>query len=171
MFLAPTGNPSSLRVGHPDVATEHTGLSPAYPPSPGRWSSGCGCAAGMRTAGHSAWEECAGTGRGNTRVGYRRQLAKNGRWVAGIAVTPYGRSGRLPAGSRQEGFSTTMRARTAQLYLPEATSGCPSSARVGAPVGAKEVYSAPAFPLHKRGTHPARHFKSLKNVQLTTQLC
>lgn len=33
MFLAPTGNPSSLRVGHPDVATEHTGLSPAYPPS------------------------------------------------------------------------------------------------------------------------------------------
>lgn len=28
MFLAPTGNPSSLRVGHPDVATEHTGLSP-----------------------------------------------------------------------------------------------------------------------------------------------
>ena len=28
MFLAPTGNPSSLRFGHPDVATEHTGLSP-----------------------------------------------------------------------------------------------------------------------------------------------
>lgn len=28
MFLAPAGNPSSLRVGHPDVATEHTGLSP-----------------------------------------------------------------------------------------------------------------------------------------------
>ena len=29
MFLAPAGNPSSLRFGHPDVATEHTGLSPA----------------------------------------------------------------------------------------------------------------------------------------------
>jgi len=28
MFLAPTGNPSSLRFGHPDVATEHTSLSP-----------------------------------------------------------------------------------------------------------------------------------------------
>lgn len=28
MFLAPAGNPSSLRFGHPDVATEHTGLSP-----------------------------------------------------------------------------------------------------------------------------------------------
>lgn len=28
MLLAPAGNPSSLRVGHPDVATEHTGLSP-----------------------------------------------------------------------------------------------------------------------------------------------
>lgn len=79
-------------------------------PSPGRWSSGCGCAAGMRTAGYAAWEECAGTGRGNTGVGYRRQLAKIEYWVEGIAVTPYGRSERLPAGSRQEGFSTTMRA-------------------------------------------------------------
>lgn len=28
MFLAPAGNPSSLRFGHPDVATEHTDLSP-----------------------------------------------------------------------------------------------------------------------------------------------
>lgn len=119
------------------------------PPSPGRWSSGCGCAAGMRTAGYAAWEECAGTGRGNTGVGYRRQLARIEYWVEGIAVTPYGSSGRLPAGSRQEGFSTTMRARTAQLYLPEATSGCPSSARAGAPVGAKEVYSAPATRISK----------------------
>mgnify|MGYP001013052902 CR=1 FL=1 len=150
MFLAPAGNPSSLRVGHPDVATEHTGLSStSLPPSPGRWSSGCGCAAGMRTAGYAAWEECAGTGRGNTGVGYRRQLARIEYWVEGIAVTPYGSSGRLPAGSRQEGFSTTMRARTAQLYLPEATSGCPSSARAGAPVGAKEVYSAPATRISK----------------------
>ena len=36
MFLAPTGNPSSLRVGHPDVATEHTGLSPASLPLSGQ---------------------------------------------------------------------------------------------------------------------------------------
>ena len=28
MFLTPAGNPSSLRVGPLDVATEHTGLSP-----------------------------------------------------------------------------------------------------------------------------------------------
>ena len=171
MFLAPAGNPSSLRVGHPDVATEHTGLSPTSLPLPVVRGRVRGCAAGMRTAGCSLWEECAGTGRGNTRVRYRRQLAKIEYWVEGIAVTPYGRSERLTAGSRQEGFSTTMRARTAQLYLPEATSGCPSSARAGAPVGAKEVYSAPAHPSHKRGTHPARHLKSLKNVQLTTQLC
>lgn len=47
MFLAPTGNPSSLRVGHPDVATEHTGLSPASLPLSGqveewvRLISGC----------------------------------------------------------------------------------------------------------------------------------
>ncbi len=45
MFLAPTGNPSSLRVGHPDVATEHTGLSPTTLSS--LWYEvGCGCAAG-----------------------------------------------------------------------------------------------------------------------------
>lgn len=36
MFLAPAGNPSSLRVGHPDVATEHTGLSPASLPLSGQ---------------------------------------------------------------------------------------------------------------------------------------
>lgn len=110
MFLAPTGNPSSLRVGHPDVATEHTGLSPASLPLPVVRGRVRGCAAGMRTAGYSAWEECARRGGRNTRVGYRRQLAKIEYWVEGIAVTPYGRSGRLPAGSRQEGFSTTMRA-------------------------------------------------------------
>ena len=37
MFLAPAGNPSSLRVGHPDVATEHTCLSPtSLSPPPGQ---------------------------------------------------------------------------------------------------------------------------------------
>lgn len=171
MFLAPAGNPSSLRVGHPDVATEHTDLPPASLPLPVVRGRVRLRGKRVRTTGYSVWEDCAGTGRGNTGVRYRRQLAKIEYWVEGIAVTPYGRSGRLPAGSRQEGFSTTMRARTAQLYLPEATSGCPSSARAGAPVGAKEVYSAPAHPLHNRGTHPARRLKSLKNVQLTTQLC
>ncbi len=83
MFLAPAGNPSSLRVGHPDVATEHTCLSPAIPLSPGRWSSWCGCAAGVRTAGYSAWEECARIGGRGTRVRYRRQLAGRRRLVAG----------------------------------------------------------------------------------------
>ena len=122
-------------------------------PSPGRWSSGCGSSAGAKR-GRSAWKECAGAGRGNTGVRYRRQLAKIEYWVEGIAVTPYGRSGRLPAGSRQEGFSTTMRARTAQLYLPEATSGCPSSARAGAPVGAKEVYSVPSAHIKSEPSNP-----------------
>lgn len=151
MFLAPAGNPSSLRVGHPDVATEHTDLSPTNPSPPcgARW--GRGCAAGVRTAGYSVWEDCAGTRRGNAGVRYRKQLAQNEDWV--------------------QGAYPQVCAYTAQLYLPEATSGCPSSARAGAPVGAKEVYSAPAFPLRNRGTHPVRHLKSLKNVQLTTQLC
>ena len=147
--------------------------SPPLPSPPSLWCEvGCvaarqGCEPRAARCGKSVRER----GGGNTRVRYRRQLAKIEYWVEGIAVTPYGRSERLPAGSRQEGFSTTMRARTAQLYLPEATSGCPSSARAGAPVGAKEVYSAPAFPLHNRGTHPARRLKILTNVQLTTQLC
>lgn len=46
MFLAPTGNPSSLRVGHPDVATEHTGLSPTSSLPFPVCEVGCGCAAG-----------------------------------------------------------------------------------------------------------------------------
>ena len=50
----------------------------------------------------------------NTRVRYRKQLAKNEYWVQGIAVTPYGRSGRLPEGSGQEGFSTTIREPTSK---------------------------------------------------------
>ena len=51
MFLAPAGNPSSLRVGHPDVATEHTGLSPASL-SPSLCARlGCGCAAGNEPRG------------------------------------------------------------------------------------------------------------------------
>lgn len=79
MFLAPAGNPSSLRVGHPDVATEHTGLSPTSLPLPVVRGRVRGCAAGMRTAGHSAWEECARRGEGNTRVGYRRQLTEGDR--------------------------------------------------------------------------------------------
>lgn len=65
--------------------------------------------------GRSAWEECARRRGRNTRVRYRKQLAKNEYWVQGIAVTPYGRSGHLPAGSDQEGFSTTMRARSTAI--------------------------------------------------------
>ena len=139
------------------------------PPCGARWGRGCA----LWNEPRVTWlgKSVRGEGGRNTGVGYRKQLAKIKYWVEGIAVTPHGRSERLPAGSRQEGFSTTMRARTDQLYLPEATSGCPSSARAGAPVGAKEVYSAPASPPHKRGMHPVRHLKSLKNVQLTTQLC
>lgn len=130
MFLAPTGNPSSLRVGRPDVATEHTGLSPCFPPLLVVRGRVRGCAAGMRTTGYSAWEECAGTGRGNTRVRYRRQLAKNEYWVQGIAVVPQGRQCAFRE-LIETGLVVAPCERTAQLYLPEATSGCPSSARAG----------------------------------------
>lgn len=63
MFLAPAGNPSSLRIGHPDVATEHTGLSPINPLSPGRWSSGCDRALGNEPRGLGLGRVC-GNGEG-----------------------------------------------------------------------------------------------------------
>ena len=61
--------------------------------------------------------------------------------------------------------------RAAQLYLPEATSGCPSSARAGAPVGAKEVCSVSVVPYPSEEHTPQDASKHLKDVQLTTQLC
>ena len=125
-------------------------LPPSFPLSVVRGRAQL-CGKRVRTTGYSVWEDCAGTRRGNAGVRYRKQLAQNEDWV--------------------QGAYPQVCAYTAQLYLPEATSGCPSSARAGAPVGAKEVYSAPASPPHKRGMHPVRHLKSLKNVQLTTQLC
>ena len=133
MFLAPAGNPSSLRFGHPDVATEHTGLSPTNPPS--LWCEvGARLRAVERTAGYSVWEDCAGTRRGNAGVRYRKQLAQNEDWV--------------------QGAYPQVCAYTAQLYLPEATSGCPSSARVGAPVGEKEVYSVPSAHIKSEPSNP-----------------
>ena len=61
--------------------------------------------------------------------------------------------------------------RAAQLYLPEATSGCPSSARAGAPVGAKEVCSVSVVPYMSEEHTPQDASKRLKDVQLTMQLC
>lgn len=59
-------------------------------PSPGRWSSGCGCAVWNEPRALGLGRVCAEAGRGNTGVRYRRQLAGNECWVQGIAVTPYG---------------------------------------------------------------------------------
>ena len=104
MFLAPAGNPSSLRFGHPDVATEHTDLSPTNSiPLPvvrgrvrvARW--------GIHR-GPSAWEECARRRGRNTQVRYRRQLAGDKDWVAGIVVAQFRKSGCLPAGSARKGL-------------------------------------------------------------------
>ena len=159
MFLAPTGNPSSLRVGHPDVATEHTGLSPASLPPP-VVRGGVQLRSRDANCGYSLWEECAGTGRGNTRVGHRRQLAGKLGLAVGYGGGSVGTSRHFLRAHRER-VCVNPCARTAQLYLPEATSGCPSSARAGAPVGAKEVYSGPS----------TRTSKSLKIVQLSAQLC
>lgn len=105
MFLAPAGNPSSLRFGHPDVATEHTGLSPTSfsPPLREGGVVGAGC------NGDEPWEtqlgkSVRGGGEGNTRVRYRKQLAREQDRYLGAVVSPYGRSGPLPEGSSRQGL-------------------------------------------------------------------
>ena len=81
MFLAPAGNPSSLRVGHPDVATEHTGLSPTIlSPSPGRWSSGCGCTVWNDPRALGLGRVCAEAGRGILGLGTADSLPGDEDW-------------------------------------------------------------------------------------------
>ena len=135
--------------------------------------------------GASVWEECAGTGRGNTGVRYRKQLTKNEYWGSGHCGDSVWEVRAPSRGLIETGLVVAPCERTAQLYLPEATSGCPSSARAGAPVGAKEVYSVPSAHQSEPSTPaspsagaeevysgPSAHTsKHLKNVQLTTQLC
>lgn len=77
MFLAPAGNPSSLRFGHPDVATEHTGLSPTNSLPSLSCEVGRGCAVWNEPRATRLGKSVRGGGEGNTRVRYRRQLAKN----------------------------------------------------------------------------------------------
>ena len=162
MFLAPAGNPSSLRVGHPDVATEHTGLSStSLPPSPGRWSSGCGCAAGMRTAATRCGKSVRGEGKEYS--GWVPQTAYRGKQI-GIWVPRWFRRdvGALTCrlavkGLIEKGLAV---APCARYTLPSLLQGHPPSLRFGHPDVASGRYSAPSTRL-----------KSLKNVQLTTQLC
>lgn len=54
-------------------------------PSPGRWSSGCGCAVWNEPRALGLGRVCAEAGRGNTGVRYRRQLAGNECWVQGTS--------------------------------------------------------------------------------------
>lgn len=161
MFLAPTGNPSSLRFGHPDVATEHTGLALTFLlPSPGRWSSGCGLRGGECTAAPRLGKSVRGCGEGNIGVRYRRQLTRDKDWVAGIAVAQFRRSGCLPAGSVRKGLPQLCERGAAILSCSDIR--VPELCEGGSPAGAKEVYSAPAYPLHERGVHPASHPKTLE---------
>ena len=101
-----------------------------------------------------------GGGVGNTRVRYRRQLTGKRDRYLGEVVAQLRRSGCLPAGSARKGLPQ-LRERGAaipscsDIRVPELCEG-------GSPAGAKEVYSAPAYPLHKRGTHPARRLKTLE---------
>ena len=114
MLLAPAGNPSSLRFGHPDVATEHTGLSPI--PSPLREGGivGAGCV-GSEPRVARLGKSVRGSGEGNAGVRYRRQLAGNECWVQGIAVVPQGRQGAFPRAHRDRACCSPMRARSTAI--------------------------------------------------------
>lgn len=131
MFLAPAGNPSSLRFGHPDVATEHTGLSPCPFSSPfpvvrgrvrivrpGMNRGLLGLGRVYAEAGGEYWSEVPQTARRNMRVNSRvRWRFRRGVWVP-------------TRGLAMKGFFVA-HAIAVPLYLPEATSGCPSPARAG----------------------------------------
>ena len=69
MFLAPTGNPSSLRVGHPDVATKHTGLSPTSSLPFPVYEVGCGCAAGNEPRALGLGRVCVEAGKAGAPAG------------------------------------------------------------------------------------------------------
>ena len=131
MFLAPAGNPSSLRFGHPDVATEHTGLSPCPFSSPfpvvrgrvrivrpGMNRGLLGLGRVYAEAGGEYWSEVPQTARRNMRVNSRvRWRFRRGVWVP-------------TRGLAMKGFFVA-HASAVPLHLPEATSGCPSPARTG----------------------------------------
>ena len=88
MFLAPAGNPSSLRFGHPDVATEHTGLSPTSfsPPLREGGVVGAGCV-GSKPRAARLGKSVRGGGEGNAGVRYRRQLTgKRDRYLGAVVV-------------------------------------------------------------------------------------
>lgn len=85
MFLAPAGNPSSLRVGHPDVATEHT-ASP-LPLSPSLWCEvGCGCALGNEPRDARLGKSVRGGGEGILRLGTADSSPGNEGWQPSMAV-------------------------------------------------------------------------------------
>ena len=88
MFLAPTGNPSSLRFGHPDVATEHTGLSPTNSLPFPVYEVGRGCAAGNEPRAARLGKSVRGGGEGNTGARYRRQLTGEQDRYLGAVVVP-----------------------------------------------------------------------------------
>ena len=130
-------------------------------PSPGRWSSGCGCRGRGANRGLLGLGRVCGNGEGEY-WGEVPQAARRETKIGSRVWWWFRRDVRAPSrGLIKTGLVVAPYERAAQLYLPEATSGCPSSARAGAPVGAKEVYSVPSAHTSQR----------LKDVQLTTQLC
>ena len=83
MFLAPAGNPSSLRFGHPDVATEHTGLSPSL------WCEvGCGCALGNEPRALGLGRVCAKRGDGILGLGTADSSPRGTDRYLGAALVP-----------------------------------------------------------------------------------
>ncbi len=120
----------------------------------------CELRGGECTAGLRLGKSVRGGGEGNTRVRYRKQLAREQDRYLGAVVVPYGCLGtypwacdeRIPCSACERGAAIPS---CSDIRVPKLCEG-------GSPAGAKEVYSAPSYPLHERGVHPASHPKTLE---------
>ncbi len=149
----------------------------ALSPSLGRWSSGCGCAAGNEPRALGLGRVCAEAGRRILGLGTADSSPGN---KIGIWVRWWFRRGvwAPTCGLAMKGFLVA-HASAVPLYLPAATSGCPSSARAGPlqerrkciAYASKHPITSGRLPYTSEEHTPRATPKHLKNVQLTTQLC
>ena len=104
-------------------------------PSRGRWSSGCGCAAGNEPRALGLGRVCAEAGRGG---------------ILGLGTADS--SPRLNIGFRVPNRKLA-RAQHSYTFLKR-HQGARAEARAGAPVGAKKVYSEPSAHIKSEPSNP-----------------
>ena len=138
-------------------------------PSPGRWSSGCGCTVWNDPRALGLGRVCAEAGRGILGLGTADSSPGNGigiwvRWWLSL-----GGQGAYQRAQRERACRNC--ASAVPLYLPAATSGCPSSARAGPLQERRKCIARQPIPYTSEEHTPQATPKHLKNVQLTPQLC